>query len=138
MMDVNSVAGCITTIVLRRGVKEREFEKFMREEVFPTINLATRLFETREHVLVRSDRKVDGRSQYLWTIFATTTDKMQGDSQLRNLLTDSDTRADLSARIRSHGTFVTFTRLNQPNTGVSGKSQGVDRPAPRRAPRKRR
>ena len=46
----------------------------MHEDVFPAINLATRLVETREHVLLKSDQEVDGRSHYVWTVFATTTD----------------------------------------------------------------
>jgi hypothetical protein len=138
MMDATSIASSMTAIVLRPGVKERDFEKFMREEVFPTINLATRLFETREHVLLRSDQKIDGRSQYLWTVFATTTNKLQGDSQLRDLLTESSARADLSARIKPHGTFLTFTRPPNPIPVVSGKSRSVDSPASRPSPRKRR
>ena len=106
---ISTISKSITTIVVLPGVKEERFEQFMREDVFPAVNLATRLFETREHVLLRSDQKVEGRSQYLWTVFATTTDDTQGDNHLVDLLTESDTRAALTAKLKPYGTLLGFT-----------------------------
>ena len=111
--DVSSIASSITAIALLPGVSEEEFEKFMEKEVFPSINLATRLFEVRQHVLLKSYQKIEGRSLYLWTIFASTTDVLQGQSHLVDELTRSETRADLMARISHHGAFITFADLNK-------------------------
>jgi hypothetical protein len=108
---ISTIASSITTIVILPGVNEERFEQFMKEDVFPSVNLATRLFETRAHVLLRSDQKVEGRSQYLWTVFATTTDEAQGDNHLANVLTRSDTRADLTAKLKPYGTLLGFSDL---------------------------
>lgn len=108
---ISTISSSITTIVLFPGVNEERFEQFMREDVFPSVNLATRLFETREHVLLRSDQKVEGWSLYLWTVFATTTDDAQGDSHLVDVLTRSDTRADLTAKLKPYGILLAFTDL---------------------------
>jgi hypothetical protein len=101
----------LTTIVILPGVDDARFERFMHEDMFPSINLDTRLFETREHVLLKSDQKVDGRSQYMWTVFATTTDEAQGDNHLVDLLTHGDTRAELTAKLKPYGTLLAFTRV---------------------------
>ena len=101
----------LTTIVILPGVTDARFEQFMHEEMSPSINLATRLFETREHVLLKSDQKVDGQSQYVWTVFATTTDEAQGDNHLVDLLTHSNTRAELTARLKPYGTLLGFTNV---------------------------
>ena len=87
--------------------------KALPSEIFINhgINLETRLFETREHVLLKSDQKVDGRSQYVWTVFATTTDEAQGDNHLVDLLTRSDTRAGLTAKLKPYGTLLGFTNV---------------------------
>jgi hypothetical protein len=108
---VSTIASSITAIVILPGVNEERFEDFMKEDVFPFVNLETRLFETREHVLLRSDQKVEGRSQYLWTVFATTTNETQGDNHLAGILTQSDTRADLTAKLKPYGTLLGFTDL---------------------------
>jgi hypothetical protein len=101
----------LTTIAILPGVNEARFEQFMHEDMFPSINLGTRLFETREHVLLKSDQKVDGRSQYVWTVFATTTDEAQGDNHLVDLLTRLDTRAELAAKLKPYGTLQGFTNV---------------------------
>jgi hypothetical protein len=101
----------LTTIVILPGVNDARFEQFMHEDVFPSINLATRLFETREHVLLKSDQKVDGRSQYVWTVFATTTDEAQGDNHLVDLLTHGAIRAELTAKLKPYGTLLGFTNV---------------------------
>ncbi|MDQ2920721.1 MAG: hypothetical protein M3R52_03765 [Acidobacteriota bacterium] len=108
---ISTIPSSITTIVILPGVNEERFEQFMKNDVFPSVNLATRLFEIREHVLLKSDQKVDGRSQYLWTVFATTTDDTQGDNHLVDLLTQDDTRADLTAKLKPYGTLLGFTQL---------------------------
>jgi hypothetical protein len=108
---IDTLAKSLTTIVINPGVDDARFEQFMHEDVFPSINLATRLFETRQHVLLKSDQKVDGRSQYVWTVFATTTDDAQGDSHLVDLLTHSDTRAELTAKLKPYGTLLGFTNV---------------------------
>ena len=101
----------LTTIAILPGVNDARFEPFMREDMFASINLETRLFETREHVLLKSDQKVDGRSQYMWTVFTTTTDEAQGDNHLVDLLTHSDTRAGVTARLKPYGTLLGFTNV---------------------------
>jgi hypothetical protein len=106
-----SISSSITAIVIHLGVDEEHFEKFMKEEVFPSVNLATRLFEIRQHVLLKSDHKVDGRSQYVWTVFATTTNDTQGESHLVDLLTQADARAELTAKLKPFGTLLCFTDL---------------------------
>ena len=108
---IDTLPKSLTTIVINPGVDDARFEQFMHEDVFPSINLATRLFETRQHVLLKSDQKVDGRSQYVWTVFATTTDDAQGDSHLVDLLTQSDTRAALTAKLKPYGTLLGFTNV---------------------------
>jgi hypothetical protein len=108
---VSTISDSITTIVILPGVTEERFERFMKEDVFPSVNLDTRLFETREHVLLRSDHKVEGRSQYVWTIYATTTDDAQGDNHLVGVLTRPDTRAELTAKLKPYGTLLGFTDL---------------------------
>jgi len=108
---ISTISGSLTAIVLRPGVNEEHFEAFMKADVFPTVNLATRLFETRQHVLLKSDHKVDGRSQYVWTVFATTTNDTQGDNHLVDLLTQSDARAELTAKLKPFGTLLGFTDL---------------------------
>jgi hypothetical protein len=110
---ISGIPGSLTTIVILPGVNEERFEQFMHEDVFPSVNLATRLFETREHVLLKSDQKVDGRSQYVWTVFATTTDEAQGDNHLVDLLTQSDSRAELAAKLKPYGTLLGFTDVTK-------------------------
>ena len=59
--QVSSMASSMTVISINAGVNDDDFEKFMKKEVFPTINLATRLFETRRHVLLRVTKNFMGR-----------------------------------------------------------------------------
>ena len=108
---IDTLPKSLTTVVIHPGVDDARFEQFMLEDVFPAINLATRLFETRQHVLLKSDQKVDGRSHYVWTVFATTTDEAQGDSHLVDLLTHGDTRAELTAKLKPYGTVLGFTNV---------------------------
>jgi hypothetical protein len=106
--QVSSMSSSMTAIAMHSGVNEDDFEKFMKQDVFPSINIATRLFENRHHVLLKSDQKVDGNSLYLWTIFATTTNATQGESHFVNLL-NLDTRARLTEQLKPFGAFVGFT-----------------------------
>ncbi len=108
--QVSSMASSMTAISLNAGVNEDDFEKFLKQEVFPTINLATRLFETRHHVLLRSDQKAHGKSLYLWTIYATTTNPSQGDSHFVDLL-DPEERARLTEQLKPFGAFTGFKLL---------------------------
>ena len=123
---ISTISQSITTIVILPGVKEERFEQFMREDVFPLVNLATRRFETREHVLLRSDQKIEGRSQYLWTVFATTTNDAQGDSHLVDLLTTSDMRAKLTVKLKPYGRLLGFTDLASANAGKSSTRKRKD------------
>jgi hypothetical protein len=106
--QVSSMASSMTAISMNAGVNDDDFEKFMKKEVFPTINLATRLFEIRRHVLLKSDQKVHGKSLYLWTIYATTTNPTQGQNHFVDLLLDSDERARLTEQLKHFGAFVGF------------------------------
>jgi len=105
--QVSSMASSMTVISLNAGVNEDDFEKFMKQEVFPTINLATRLFEIRRHVLLRSDQRIHGKSLYLWTIYATTTNPTQGESHFVNLF-DPEDRARLTEQLKPFGAFAGF------------------------------
>ena len=114
---IASIEKSITTIVILSGVNEERFEQFMKDDVFPSVNLATRLFEIRRHVLLKSDKKVDGRSQYVWTVFATTTDELQGDNHLADVLTRPDTRAELTAKLKPYGTLLAFLPVHTDKLG---------------------
>ena len=108
--QVSSMASSMTVISINAGVNDDDFEKFMKKEVFPTINLATRLFEIRRHVLLKSDKKLHGKSLYLWTFYATTTNESQGDSHFVDLLDPGD-RARLTKQLEPFGAFAGFHLL---------------------------
>jgi hypothetical protein len=62
-------------------------------------------------VLLKSDQKVDGRSHYVWTVFATTTDEAKGDNHLVDLLTHSAARAELTEKLKPYGTLLGFAHV---------------------------
>ncbi len=58
----------IYRVELQPGVKEEDFEKFMREKVFPAID--TKLTESGSitRLSLLKDNKEDRKDKYLWTI----------------------------------------------------------------------
>ena len=58
--------GAIRLIELSPDSSEEEFERFIREEVFPHVAFMRHDVNSPGNVLLKSDQQADGRTRYLW------------------------------------------------------------------------
>lgn len=101
MNDLASTLSHVRVIVLLPGVAEREFEKFMKTDVFPATQVLRRNVSNTKHSLVKSDAKVNGHHCYLWLSQA---EIVGGGTEI--IAPPVPDR--LSEKMAEHGTVLTF------------------------------
>ena len=103
----------ICVITLHRNVTEKDFEQFMRREIFPAVQVLRRNVSGAEHILLKNDAKVGGQSQYVWRIAA---ELVGGGTQ--DVSVNSVAVAALK-QIDHFGTVSTFKRLDEAQSSTA-------------------